>query len=469
MSIIIKIKDKIQIKKIKENLKNFKITYNLIATLIILVIVILRPCITLFYTRTPDVQLGLLYWTIIIGLGLLLCVKFFKIIKGLIKNKGNFKFKLNRIKIDLVDISLLLYIILIAISTFTSPFFLKDQITSTSNIPLFGCNGRFEGSIMLLVYIVLFYIAYKFFKFKPVYLVVLAISTIFLSVCGLLQALDPSFHTLFHNKYATYAYASFGNPNFFSSYLCIVLPIFMAIYLKRGNLFYLITSIITFGALVCTKTLSGYVTFIIFTLVLIVYSLIKRFGIKRLLLMFAGFAIIFLSVNTTNKNIYLEEFFSLFGTQGLSLTNTDSFASDRGAIYKLVIKIIGEHPYFGVGPDCLGKEVVKNHFYASGYDRPIFIDKAHCEYLQIAVCTGIFSLACYLTFILTIAISLLVRFFKNTDNFPIFVVGLSIMAYLIQATVNISITRVAPIFWIMLGIGYSFCKQAKTENKNKLE
>jgi len=145
-------------------------------------------------------------------------------------------------------------------------------------------------------------------------------------------------------------------------------------------------------------------------------------------------------------------------------TNSNSFASGRGLIYNIGLKIVKENPLLGIGPDSLGAEILIKYYFSPEYTSTLLFDKAHSEYLQIAICTGIPSLVVYLVFICTIAFKLLKKFFSDTTNITVFAVGMGIFAYLVQAVPNISVTNVAPMFWIMLGIGYGLCKDNKKVN-----
>jgi putative inorganic carbon (HCO3(-)) transporter len=95
------------------------------------------------------------------------------------------------------------------------------------------------------------------------------------------------------------------------------------------------------------------------------------------------------------------------------------------------------------------------------------LDKAHNEYLQIAITTGIPTLFFYLLFIFFI-IKKNIKYIrdnnlkdnkKKTDSntdYNLFEVSTAlffgITAYWIQATFNISIVSVAPIYWGLTGL-----------------
>jgi putative inorganic carbon (HCO3(-)) transporter len=75
--------------------------------------------------------------------------------------------------------------------------------------------------------------------------------------------------------------------------------------------------------------------------------------------------------------------------------------------------------------------------------RLMTIDKAHNEYLNIAVSAGIPSLIAYLTLVFVVL--------KNSVSKEKNLLLAVIIAYLVQAFFNISVVSVAFLFWILLG------------------
>lgn len=424
-----------------KNINKTKITVNSVATILLVIIMIVIPILFLPYVYNQSNQLLLTCYFTVIALISFLIIKIYEYVKF---KRKIFNFK--KIKVDFVDICLIIYSVLIFLSCITSEYF-PDTIFS-------GATGRSEGALTLYLYIILFYIAYKAFKFDTKFLPYMATSTLVVSCVGIVQSIALNFIS----HYGYMAYSSFGNPNFFSSYLSLFLPIYMIVYLKKKDNFYLITSIVTFMALVCTMTSGGYITFIIYSLIILIYALATKVKLKNILTLFGAFTICFILLNLCTNNAYINETLSISTQTEMSEANSNNFANGRGLIYNIGLKIVKENPLLGIGPDSLGSEVLLKYYFLPEYTSALLYDKAHSEYLQIAICTGIPSLIIYLIFICTIAINLLKKFFKDTENVTVFAVGMSIFAYLVQAVPNISVTHVAPMFWIMLGIGLGLCK-----------
>lgn len=89
----------------------------------------------------------------------------------------------------------------------------------------------------------------------------------------------------------------------------------------------------------------------------------------------------------------------------------------------------------------------------------LIIDKAHNEYLQKILCEGIISGILYTVFMFYIFLD------KSNYNSSSLYFGLflAFTAYCVQAFFNISVTRVAPFFYIILGL----LLHNKIENKEK--
>ena len=128
------------------------------------------------------------------------------------------------------------------------------------------------------------------------------------------------------------------------------------------------------------------------------------------------------------------------------------WALGRILLWRMALNGIISHPLLGYGPS--------NYFYGTYAEQLDLVskyykksdrveNKAHNEYLEIAVTMGIPALLIYLLAVFLIMKKDLSNIFKNKISF---ILVLSIGAYLIQAFFSISVIHVAPIFWFILGI-----------------
>ncbi|HOK49432.1 MAG TPA: O-antigen ligase family protein, partial [Sedimentibacter sp.] len=101
----------------------------------------------------------------------------------------------------------------------------------------------------------------------------------------------------------------------------------------------------------------------------------------------------------------------------------------------------------------------------------IVIDKPHNMYLQTAVNTGVISLLALLAIWgIYIFDSLKIYLKGNMETFAEYMGAatfLSITAYLVAGLFNDSIVSVAPLFWILLGMGIGINKMIKVVPDNK--
>lgn len=138
----------------------------------------------------------------------------------------------------------------------------------------------------------------------------------------------------------------------------------------------------------------------------------------------------------------------------------DSFGSTRLFTWKKAIARVPHGSLLGTGSDTF--------YYAFGMDNQkesvekhhVVYDKAHNDFIQILLCNGIFALAAYLAFLISMALLAIKKAF--TDPLTLIVFGASI-AYVIQSFFGIDTIIVTPLFWIFLGILRS--RQLSPESK----
>ncbi len=128
----------------------------------------------------------------------------------------------------------------------------------------------------------------------------------------------------------------------------------------------------------------------------------------------------------------------------------DKFGHNRLFTWKRTLKLAGKNPVFGSGPDTFC--TVFNEAYGEE-SRKFFggrnLDKAHNEYLQLLICSGITSLGAFLTFIG----SLIVRAYRRAADNPLLVCcGAAVIAYAVHAFFGYSLPINTPLMWVLLGL-----------------
>ena len=339
-----------------------------------------------------------------------------------------------KLKLDNKDYVILAFAVLVFIST---------MLSSKVKISIIGETNRYEGMIAFYTYILIYFCAKKFLKYKnnKTLLNILHAIYIVISILGILQyyiklptnALIPIF-----NKGTC---GTFGNTNFMGSFISMGIPIFIIIYITKNNKISFCTSLLVFFNLIACQARSGWIAFAIFSVLMLIY-LIKNKNkeyAKRALILLVCFITIFGVIylqQSSKVRIKIEQVkndVTVVKTSGID----DKLGSNRIQIWKVVIELIEKYPIFGVGTDNL-KNGVGENLTETSIDfiqrAKGIMDKAHNEYL---------------TFIALVILPNIKKIFKKES---IFIILSVIISYLAQAFFNISTIGIAPLFWVALGI-----------------
>jgi len=144
------------------------------------------------------------------------------------------------------------------------------------------------------------------------------------------------------------------------------------------------------------------------------------------------------------------------------LDRLEKLASSRGYIWGRTIPLLNNYIFSGSGPDNYPMAFPQDDILAKSnafYDPNTVVDKPHNLYLQIAVDTGVLSVISLLAVWGIYIISSLKLYSKIAFDSLVKFIGasclISIIGYLAAAVFNDSIVSIAPIFWIILGLGIS--------------
>lgn len=146
--------------------------------------------------------------------------------------------------------------------------------------------------------------------------------------------------------------------------------------------------------------------------------------------------------------------------------------SSRGYIWSRSIPLLKHTLFVGYGPDTFAIYFPQNDFMGKFYayygDMWQIIDKPHDLYLQVGLNTGIISLLALLSLFIAYFIRSAKLYIKNDyDDFVsragvgIFV---AVCGYLGAAFFNDSVVSVAPVFWVLLGLGISINYMLEQKN-----
>ncbi|MZK53455.1 O-antigen ligase family protein [Clostridium beijerinckii] len=165
---------------------------------------------------------------------------------------------------------------------------------------------------------------------------------------------------------------------------------------------------------------------------------------------------VFHLIDMSTKNYIDLQTPETFGFKG-----KEKLGSSRGYIWSRSLPLIKNTMILGTGPDTFVFDFPQGDligkYYA--YDTPnIVVDKAHNLYLQIAINYGVIALVGFIAMLLiyiidSIKLYALKNNFEDRNQALGAITCLGIIGYLFAGIFNDSVVGVAPIFWIIFGVG----------------
>ncbi|MFW6287404.1 MAG: O-antigen ligase family protein [bacterium] len=340
--------------------------------------------------------------------------------------------------------------------------FLSLLLLSTINseykwLAIYGRPYRWEGLLAYLAYIISFLsfsLLIKSFQDISRYIKVLFTSATLIAIYGMLQLFSYDFIPRDPVRLNwKRVFATLGNPNFAGSYIIMLLLMALLMYLhaksKKNNVLFASLSSLFYSLMIATGTRGVWLAFMI-TMSFVFLLLRDKIFInyKKVLVLLFIFLIITISIDFYQGG-YISNRFNSIITDMERLSSRDEDFDRIGAkrmfIYRNSIPLLLENPLLGSGLDTFA-EIFPQELSNS---RQV-TDKAHSEYLQLGVTVGIPALIVYLIFLLI----LLKRGYKNLARENKYQQGLyfAFFAYIVQASFNISVIPVAPVFWAIAGM-----------------
>jgi hypothetical protein len=178
--------------------------------------------------------------------------------------------------------------------------------------------------------------------------------------------------------------------------------------------------------------------------------------------------------NQVNDNTYyylndFGRFTKMITAPSALFTGYEAYASGRGYIWSRSIPLIRDNIILGSGADTYIFEFP--HFdyvnlYNYGFSSQL-LSKPHSLYLQIAIQTGLLSLIAFIAFYLMYFVSSIRLYMKGNFNNLQSVIGAAVLAgtfgYMVCALTNDSSITVAPVFWLLTGLGLAMNHMVKQD------
>lgn len=146
----------------------------------------------------------------------------------------------------------------------------------------------------------------------------------------------------------------------------------------------------------------------------------------------------------------------------LELKGLEPLGGGRMYIWSRAIPLLSDTILIGKGPDTFAIYFPQTDYIGKLYGLDtmnILVDKPHNMYLQTGITTGVVSLLSLLALFLMYFISSFRLFIKNEIKSLHAVAGLAVFSafygYVATGFFNDSVVSVAPVFWVLLGLGIS--------------
>jgi len=363
-------------------------------------------------------------------------------------NKIRFK---DIVQKDRINISLFIYFILLAASVYAA----ENKVFAIIGVP-----GRWEGLLTITLYMFLFITARLYLVPDEGLFKIILVTAIIVSIYGILQTMnfDPFPRDVLRENWSKRAFSTMGNPNFLGSYIVLIIPTSIYFYIINKNITGLTAYAILFYCLLSTGTRGAWLgtiaSIMAFAAIHYMYFRYSKGEFTRYIILLVITILLLALYNFNTEGAFIDRFLSIARDANEFLTKgdrADYSGANRGFIWKRVAELIKKRPLAGYGIENLGEAFKK--YYTKDmielWNEVRYLDKAHNEYLHIAVTSGIPSLLVYLTFISQIILKGLFRL-KNCKT--ALLILSSVIGYMTAAFFNISVVSVAYVYWIFLGL-----------------
>jgi hypothetical protein len=158
--------------------------------------------------------------------------------------------------------------------------------------------------------------------------------------------------------------------------------------------------------------------------------------------------------------------------QSVLFTGYETYASSRGYIWSRSIPLLKNYILLGSGADSFAMVFPQQDYvglYNAGFEGQL-LTKPHNMYLQTGIQTGVVSLICFILFYAFYFVKSICLYINGKFNNYYSKVGVSIfigtLGYMISGLSNDSSLAVAPIFWVLMGLGLTINRLVETNADN---
>lgn len=373
-----------------------------------------------------------------------------------------------RLTRTLLDLPILLWIAVLAFSTLFS---------ISLNNSLYGEYERYGGLLTQVSYAVIFIMVVNLIRsegqVKTVNLTI-AVTALILSFYAIVQHYGLDFidwSKISHEPVPVVS--TLGNSNFLADYLVLTLPLIMALYftLPHRRLYLLFTFAMGYAALLFSYCRAGWIGFTVAGLIFFTPTARSLWQKQRqvLLTLICLIIIITLFVNFLGA-VGSPQTPLLIKRLTSSIDVGEGTAAQRLSIWESSLTVFKVRPLTGWGLETFG--LVFPYFQKPDYHRIAgntkTTDKTHNEFLQIAVSSGLLSLLLFLWLLVLFTLKMweTATGLPESDTKRFLLLGYlsGVCGYVAAIQFSFSITGVAFMFWLILGISLA-CQRTIVPNK----
>ncbi len=341
---------------------------------------------------------------------------------------------------------------------------ISSWVSVSARLTFLGAPDRYDGLLALIAYIVFYFIGVHFFGSERGFRVLATVggvAAVMTMLYGLSQLfLPPLFPTegAVKQLYAGLGYpralSTLGNPVTFGGYLALMTPLVGSLGLAatgRSRLLWLAAAGLGYVTILVTFTRAAWLAVLLGSGILLMAvgpSTFRRFIAARVVFIVVaaiGLALTLAAVTPAQ----------LASRAASALAVGSGSTGQRVYIWGRTIEVIRSRPLLGWGLETLGevfpyeRDGLVKYF---GF-RPVIIDKAHNDLLQMAVSIGIPGAAMYLLFWAAVVWSGARTLRRASGMSRVFAAGwlAAVVAYLVQVQFSFSTVAVAPVAWLLAG------------------
>lgn len=335
--------------------------------------------------------------------------------------------------------------------------------------------SRYDGLLTLLLYGGIFLGVSAFGEWKKYYVYLLAASASICSLVAIPQLLGgnpfglyPGELTYFdaNVRYTGEFLGTIGNTNLLAAFYCLCIPLFIWHALTHRALrdrLVLAAAALCLGVLIASRVASGAVALAAAAVVLMPYYVNYTSHSRKKALIAAGCMAALCLAALAAVYAYGGNSGTLHELSQLLHGHVeDSYGSSRVGIWRECLRLAGERPLVGGGPDTLAlrTDMTFSRFVEeTGSTLSTHVDNAHCEPLGYLVNLGALGLIPYLA----LCAESLRRFFRGCAP----AAGGALCCYYVQSLFGLGLCIVVPLVWIYMGLVCSGkelekCKSARS-------